>query len=75
MINADAFNEVLCQLKDARARNALTGTVQERNYYEIPAATRDLVGTSLRKRLAEIAPEDIAGIRACIKALRLVYSC
>ncbi len=76
MINADAFNEVLAQLKgDSRATNALVTTARKMAYYDVSPEARDLVGRALRKKLMALPDEDIAGIRACIKALRNVYAC
>lgn len=74
MINADAFNEVMEQLgSDNRAKNALIGSSRKTAYYEITPETRELVGRSLRQKLARLKDEEVLAIRGCIKALRNIY--
>ncbi len=76
MINQDAFNEILAQLKhDKRATNRLSTAATTKAYYEISDSVRDDTGSALRDRLATIPQSDLAAIRACIKALRNVYHC
>lgn len=76
MINADAFNEVLEQLKNVpRTQKRLRDSTRSTSYYEIDNEVRDEAGSALRDRLAALKSTDLTAIRACIKALRNLYHC